>query len=600
LLAIVRALKKWRSNLLGSLIYVYTDHRTLENFNTQRDLSCRQIRWQEFMSQYDLTIAYIKGEDNMVADALSRLPTAAFPDETPVTAPHAVWSQGKKVGAVLTVTADMSILEQIKAGYKVDDFCKKFYVPNFSTPGIQESNGLWYAGYRLIIPRVGDIREQLFRLAHDTLSPFGSDKSYVALRDAYYWPNMQRDLEESYIPTCVDCQRNKSRTKRPASPLHPLPVPEERGDSVAIDFIGPLPPDEGYDCILTMTDRLNSDIRIVPTRTTITAEELVVLFFDNWYCDNGLPLDIVSDRDKLFVSKFWRALCALTGVKLKMSTAYHPQTDGASERSNKTINQAIWYHVERNQRGWAKALLRVRFTMMNSVNASTGFSPFMPRMGRAPHIIPPIVPTSVPTDVVGSQETANAAAMVAEIQLNVAEAKDNLLMAKVSQVHSANAHRTADDVFEIGDRVMLSTLNRCHEYKSKNEKRVAKFFPHFDGPYTITKTHPDLSTYTIDMPNLPKVFPTFHASQLKRFIENDPSLFPSREHPWPKGIVTTEGIEEYSIDRIVDARRQGRGWSFLVRWTGYGPEEDRWLPGAELDDCEALDQWIGSGGAGPW
>ena len=108
---------------------------------------------------------------------------------------------------------------------------------------------------------------------------------------------------------------------RPPGPLHSLPVPDQRGSSIAMDFIGPLPTDEGYDCILTITDRLGSDIRIIPTKTTITAEELTVTFFDTWYCENGLLNDIVCDRDKIFVSRFWKVLTKLTGVKLKMSQA---------------------------------------------------------------------------------------------------------------------------------------------------------------------------------------------------------------------------------------------------------------------------------------
>src|SRR6202035_2666634 len=105
-----------------------------------------------------------------------------------------------------------------------------------------------------------------------------------------------------------DCQRNKASTTKMAGPLHPLPVPDDRGDSVAIDFIGPLPLDEGFNCIVSMTDRLGSDLRIIPTRTDIDAEEFAAIFFREWYCENGLPLEIISDRDKLFTSKFWKAL----------------------------------------------------------------------------------------------------------------------------------------------------------------------------------------------------------------------------------------------------------------------------------------------------
>jgi hypothetical protein len=108
----------------------------------------------------------------------------------------------------------------------------------------------------------------------------------------------------------------------------------------------------------------------------ISAEDLAVVFFDEWYCKNGLPLEIVSDCDKLFMSKFWMALHKITGVKLKMSSAYHPQSDGASEQSNKTINQCPRYHVEQNQLGWKRALSWIHFNMMNTLNGSTGFSPF--------------------------------------------------------------------------------------------------------------------------------------------------------------------------------------------------------------------------------
>ena len=103
-----------------------------------------------------------------------------------------------------------------------------------------------------------------------------------------------------------------------------------------------------------MTDRLNSDVRIIPTKTTLMAEELAVVFFNNWYCENGLPIDIISDRDKLFISKFWRHLMLQTGIKHKYSSSFHPQTNSSSERTNKTVNQCIRSHVERNQSGLVK------------------------------------------------------------------------------------------------------------------------------------------------------------------------------------------------------------------------------------------------------
>jgi hypothetical protein len=178
-------------------------------------------------------------------------------------------------------------------------------------------------------------------MTHDSLGHFGADKSYAALWETYYWPNMRHNLKQSYIPSCMDCQHNKSRTTQVPGLLHPLPIPKTHGDSVALDFVGPLPVDEGFDCILSITNRLHSDVRIIPTHTTITAEGLALLFFDHWYCENRLPLELILDRDKLSILKFWKALHKLTSVKLKLSTAYHPETDGSSKRTNKTNNQSI-------------------------------------------------------------------------------------------------------------------------------------------------------------------------------------------------------------------------------------------------------------------
>ena len=142
------------------------------------------------MSQYDMTIIYIPGEDNTVADALSRLPPATFPDELiEANLAHRVWS-GTPVGSVLSITTDKQVLQSILDGYDVDKFCKKTRDMVGSVPGVTVSNGLIYVGDHLLIPRFGDIRENLFHLAHDTLGHFGADKSYASLRDAYYWPNM--------------------------------------------------------------------------------------------------------------------------------------------------------------------------------------------------------------------------------------------------------------------------------------------------------------------------------------------------------------------------------------------------------------------------
>lgn len=172
-------------------------------------------------------------------------------------------------------------------------------------------------------------------------------------------------LEQSYIPSCEQCQRMKVPTTKPLGPLHPLPTPSGCFSSVAIDFVGPFPEEQGFTHILTMTDWLGADIHLVPCCKDITAQDLATLFFDHWFCENGLPEEIISDRDILFLSHSWKYLHKLTGVTLKMSTAFHPQTDGFSEHTNKTLNQCLCITVDSRNQGWVKALPCICFNMMN-------------------------------------------------------------------------------------------------------------------------------------------------------------------------------------------------------------------------------------------
>jgi hypothetical protein len=353
-----------------------------------------------------------------------------------------------------------------------------------------------------------------------------------------------------------------------------------------MDFIGPLPMDQSHDCILTITDRLGSDIRIIPTSTTLNAKQLASVFFNEWYCENGLPKDIISDRDKLFMSSFWKHLMLLTGIKCKASSSFHPESNGASERTNKSVIQCIRFHVERNQKGWVKALPRIRFHLMSTINKSTGYTPFHLRFGRAPRIVPPLIqlPPNPSNDHVGAREIIEA------LQTDVADARDNLILAKITQSHFANSKRSNHPSFKIGDKIMLSTLNRRKDYKHKNKHRAAKFMPRFDGPYEIIDVHNEASTVTLDMPNAPNLYPTFHTSNIKIWLPNDDDKYPSRtlEEPGP---IYVDGTEEFLVDSIIDHRKMGRGHKYLVHFLGYGPENDRWISGRELDNNEALENY---------
>ena len=140
---------------------------------------------------------------------------------------------------------------------------------------------------------------------------------------------------------------------------------------------------------------------------------------------------------------------------------------------------------------------------------------------------------------------------------------------------------------------LATTTNHWRrEYKRRGEKRVAKFFPQWDGPYTIIKANTESSSYMLNNDN---GYP-YYASELKPYHANDANLFPGREHPKPGPIMTDDGLMEHEINKIIDSRPWGCGYRYLIWWVGYGPEDDEWLPGHMLEDCEALNKWIENSG----
>jgi len=194
---------------------------------------------------------------------------------------------------------------------------------------------------------------------------------------------------------------------------------------------------------------------------------------------------------------------------------------------------------------------------MNTVNTSTGFSPFQLRMGCSPRLIPPVVPSTGSLSPNPDMDMIAACTIVKCIAVDVQEAQDNLLGAKITLATFANEHLNDEDVFNVGDKVFLSTAHCHHEYIQSKSGCVAKFMPRFNGPFVIMHAHPSKSTYTLDLPNEPNCFPTFHASLLRRFIPNDDTLFPSRKLTQPGPVVTADGQEEWLIDRILDERTCG-------------------------------------------
>ncbi|GJP40371.1 hypothetical protein CLOM_g24641 [Closterium sp. NIES-68] len=294
MLAIVHAFKIWRCYLTGADVTVRTDHKSLQCLRAQPNLNPRQIRWLDYLeSIFTYKIMNKKGANN-IADALSR-PSA-------------------QLAAVLVAQSN----------------------PLLSVYYLRSGTYRIWVSYRLL-------RELLIQEVHDSnlSGHFGVDKTLKALQRFYYWPDMVTDVQ-GYVAACPICQRMKSSHPRPTRLLQPLEPPQRPWQHVTMDFVTGLPAGpNGNDAVLVVVDRLTKMSHFAPCRTTITAEETARLFISTVGRLHGIPAAIISDRDPKFTSKFWQDMWARYGTRLQFSSAYHPQTDGQTERTNQTMEQLI-------------------------------------------------------------------------------------------------------------------------------------------------------------------------------------------------------------------------------------------------------------------
>ncbi|GAA5990937.1 hypothetical protein JCM11641_003508 [Rhodosporidiobolus odoratus] len=264
-----------------------------------------------------------------------------------------------------------------------------------------------------------------------------------------------------------------------------------------------------------------------------------------------------------------------------MSTSFHPETDGRSERTDKD---------------WVRFLPSTEYAINTAVNDSTGKTPVELVLGYTPSLFPS--PSS--TDVSPTISAPAAEQVVEERRIKIQEARDSLAIAKVRQASAANRKRGKEPELKEGDLVMVDSADRRARYKAKaGDGRAAKLFPRWDGPYSIITSYPGTSTYRLSLPHNDRSHPVFHISKLKRYNPNDASTFSSREPPRPEPI-DVDGNEEYMVESIVDERGTGRRRRFLVKWEGYPASDNSWVPLENVKDTEALVKWEERGEGGVW
>ncbi|GEM07180.1 hypothetical protein Rt10032_c02g1197 [Rhodotorula toruloides] len=425
---------------------------------------------------------------------------------------------------------------KIKEGYLADDFCVQVVRNLGSSSEFERKDGLiYYEGNRILVPDV------LRRVPGEQV-----------------------------------------KANKVAGKLHSLPVPVRPFSDVALDFVGPLPSSEEWDMLLMVTDRLTGYTRLFLCQAKDEAKDIAEVVFRGWFSLFGLPDRMVSDRDKLFTSRFWRVLHSRLGLKLQMSTAFHPETDGRSERTNKTVIQVLRHYVSRQQKDWMCFLPTTEYVITAAENASTGNTPFELVLGFTPSLSPRhSIPSNVPA----------VDSLLDERNMKIKEVREALAVSKVRQAEQANKRRSDEETFATGNLVLVDSRDRWMRYKLKHgDRRAAKLFPRWDGPFEVVEVFPDTSTYHLQLTHDDKSHPVFHISKLKRYNLNDVDSFPSREPPRP-GPIDVDGKEEFKVEAIVDEKGKGRGLRYLVKWRGYPDTDNGWEPLANVEGTEALKRW---------
>ncbi|KAA0057672.1 pol protein [Cucumis melo var. makuwa] len=522
LAAVVFALKIWRHYLYGEKIQIFTDHKSLKYFFTQKELNMRQRRWLELVKDYDCEILYHPGKANVVADALSRKVShsaALITRQAPLHRDLERAEIAVSVGAVTMQLAQLTVQPTLR---------QRIIDAQSNDPYLVEKRGLAEAGQavefslssdggllferRLCVPSDSAVKTELLAEAHS--SPFsmhpGSTKMYQDLKRIYWWRNMKREVAE-FVSKCLVCQQVKAPRQKPAGLLQPLSIPEWKWENVSMDFIAGLPRTlRGFTVIWVVVDRLTKSAHFVPGKSTYTTSKWAQLYMSEIVRLHGVPVSIVSDRDARFTSKFWKGLQTAMGTRLDFSTAFHPQTDGQTERLNKVLEDMLRACALEFPGSWDSHLHLMEFAYNNSYQATIGMAPFealYDKCCRSP----------ICWGEVGEQRLMGPE-LVQSTNEAIQKIRSRMHTAQSRQKSYADVRRK-DLEFEVGDKVFLKVAPMRGVVRFE---RRGKLSPRFVGPFEILERIGPVAYRLALPPSLSTVHDVFHVSMLRKYVP-DPS-----------------------------------------------------------------------------
>lgn len=384
-----------------------------------------------------------------------------------------------------------------------------------------------------------------------------------AISRRFWWPSMESEVRE-YVEACSVCARNKVSTGPCMGLLHSLPIPSRPWSNISLDFVTGLPASQGNTTVLTVVDRFSKMARFIALPKLPTAKETAETLLRQIFRIHGFPRDIVSDRGPQFVSRFWKEFCRLIGASASLTSGYHPESNGQTERLNQQLETGLRCLVSQNPSTWSNHLVWVEFAHNSLPTSATGFSPFKCVSGYDP-------PLFTAQEIDASVPSAHA--LIRCCRRIWAAARQVLIRQGDRTKKAADRRRQCAPSYQPGQEVWLSAKNLPLKVPSK------KLAPRFVGPFPVSKVLSPAAV-RLRLPRPLRVHPTFHVSQVKPVRRS--ALVPPLQTPPPPEMV--DGGPVYKVKRLLAVRTRGRGRQYLVDWLGYSPEERQWIPSRFIMD----------------
>jgi predicted aspartyl protease len=539
LLAVIRCFQQWRHYLEGAKhqVVVRSDHHNLQYFRTTKVLTSRQVRWAEFLSGFDFVIVYQSGKESARTDALSRR-VDHKPDDRPELVDR-IFTDKHFLNAVSTVIYEdeAAILQGIRDITPYDDKVAP-YITFIKESGKNLEDWSWDDKYlrrrgKIYVPGDPDLRQAVMYIHHDTRmgGHRGPKATLELISRKFYWPGMAK-LADDYVAGCDVCQRVKIFTHAKYGPLEPLKTPDRKWTHISYDFITGLPKTEGKDAILVVVDRFSKGAHFIPCTTSETGESTARLFLDNVWKLHGTPEDAVSDRGVQFHNHFMKRLYELLDIHPSYSTAYHPESDGQTERVNQILENYLRNFVSYRQDDWVELLPLAEWSYNNHASNTTQQSPFSIWYGEHPQFYP----GSAKEEIVPSAEE-----FASRIKESNKETKALIELAQAQYKDQADKDRVEEPQWEIGDKVWL---NRKH---IQTDRPTEKLDYRRLGPFEIIEKI-GRRAYRLKLPSAMKIHDVFHVSLLEKVSPDNFNRQPIALPP-----VVIDNQEEYEVEKILNS-----------------------------------------------